>query len=120
AKEHWADLTHLRSGVQRPWPNASDDNARLLEQMAVRTKVSSKTASEVMDLVDLRCCMCPAERGLPPMVRNGQIHHLDGVPTNGAIGNLVYLCLYCHEEAAKRGRAARSWSSNLISRRRDR
>lgn len=54
------------------------------------------------------------------MVRNGQIHHLDGNPTNGTIANLVYLCLNCHEEAGKRGRAARSWSSDLIGRRRDR
>jgi hypothetical protein len=88
--------------------------------MPSRKRISNLKVSQIMDDVDMRCCMCPLERGLPPPIRNGQIHHIDGDASNDQIDNLVYLCLDCHEEAGKVGKAARCWNPDLIKRRRDR
>lgn len=94
--------------------------AGLAIPMPTRKKLSRSVASEVMDAVDLRCCMCPHRMGVPPRIHNGQIHHLDGDPSNGDLDNLAFLCLDCHERAGATGRAARTWSADLIARRRDR
>lgn len=88
--------------------------------MGSRKKLPRSAVVEIMDSVDLRCCMCPSSQSLPPTVRNGQIHHLDGDPSNSELENLVYLCLDCHEEAGKSTRSARRVPPELIVRRRDR
>ncbi len=81
-----------------------------------RPKLSEHIAADVMYAVDLRCCMCEAIAGLPPRSRNGQIHHLDGDPTNNARENLVWLCLEHHEDVGKTGKTSRRISPEVIRR----
>lgn len=80
----------------------------------MRRRVQNHVATKVMFATDLRCCLCDPISGLPPRPRNGQIHHLDEDPTNNRIDNLVWLCLDHHEEAGKRGKAARRLTPDII------
>src|SRR5471032_1705521 len=84
--------------------------------MPKRKRVDDELAAEISFAVDLRCCLCEHLSELPPRVRNGQIHHLDGNPSNNAIDNLVWLCIEHHEDVGKVGRASRRMSPAVIRR----
>jgi hypothetical protein len=77
-------------------------------------RVDEVVAADVCFAVDLRCCMCEPINGLPPRIRNGQLHHLDEDPSNNDPDNLVWLCLEHHEDAGKVGRASRRLSPHTI------
>jgi hypothetical protein len=87
--------------------------------MPRRRKVSEDLAASIRFAVDLRCCLCEDKGALPRRATSGQIHHLDGNPSNNSAQNLVWLCLEHHEEAGKRGRVSRRLSAKTIIRFRD-
>ncbi len=87
--------------------------------MPRRRKISEDLAASLRFVVDLRCCLCEYKGGLPRRAVSGQIHHLDGNPSNNAPGNLAWLCLEHHEEAGKIGRISRRLSARTIVRFRD-
>jgi hypothetical protein len=84
--------------------------------MQKRLRVNDDLAAEIAFAVDLRCCLCESHGELPPRARNGQIHHLDGDPSNRAVENLVWLCMEHHEDAGKVGKASRRLSPAVIRR----
>ena len=87
--------------------------------MPKRRKLNQDAVATLQFRADLRCCLCQYVGDLPPRPKSGQIHHIDGDPSNGAIENLVWLCLEHHEEVGKIGRSSRRIHAKTLIRFRD-
>lgn len=79
--------------AESDWTAVSKRNMN--EGMTVRPKLPTSIRKDVLFAHDLMCCVCPAE--------GGQIHHIDGDPSNNEIGNLALLCLHHHDLATRTG-----------------
>jgi len=84
--------------------------------MPKRRKINQDAVATLQFRADLRCCLCQYVGDLPPRPQSGQIHHIDGDPSNSAIENLVWLCLEHHEEVGKIGHSSRRIHAKTIIR----
>lgn len=72
-----------------------------------RIPVTKATVAALRVASANRCCVCRNER-------EGQVHHIDGDPSNGIISNLAFLCLICHSQASQRGGFGRHLDAHTI------
>src|SRR4051812_33274280 len=78
-----------------------------------RRAIPTRIVALVMRAVDMRCCLCEWRTELPPRCR-GQVHHIDGNPSNNRVSNLVWLCLTHHEEVGSKGQSTRRLPADAV------
>lgn len=76
---------------------------------------SPKVETDVLTQCKRRCCIC---YGLhhDESVKEGQIAHLDGNPSNNDMDNLAYLCLPCHDKYDSRTSQSKGFQINEAKR----
>jgi hypothetical protein len=78
-----------------------------------RSPIPSDVAADVLFASDSTCCIC-RERG-----KAVQLHHIDEDPSNNEPGNLVVLCLECHNQTQISGGFGRRLNDTVVIKYRD-
>jgi len=77
----------------------------------VRKKISDEIQAEVIFKSNRECVVCNK--------RGDHIHHIDGDNSNNKFENLVFLCVYCHNEASVTNNIIKKLSPKTIIKYRD-
>lgn len=75
--------------------------------MAIKRKnIPNATEGELLFRADYKCCVCNK--------RGDHIHHLDEIPSNNNIDNLVFLCFPHHNEASIKNSLSKTLKKEAI------
>lgn len=78
-----------------------------------RPKIPDLLIRDLQYKSDMRCCLCNNDE------QKGQIHHIDGNPTNNKLDNLVWLCPNHHDQLESKSPLSKGWNKLTIKRYRE-